>query len=120
MAVQMRRSWLLALAGAVVGGAIGSWLFLWLVTQGLYGLALPGALLGLGCGYGVPRRSLAAGALCGFAALILGVYCEWRFAGDPSFGHFVRHIADTAIATKLMIVLGAGFAFWFGLGRSAT
>ena len=39
------RSNLLALAGAVGGGLIGYFIFMWLAHQGFYGLILPGGLL---------------------------------------------------------------------------
>ena len=52
MAVTSRQitSNLLGFIGAVVGGVLGYYTFLWIVDQGFYGMMIPGALLGLGCG----------------------------------------------------------------------
>jgi hypothetical protein len=111
-----------ALAGALVGGAIGWWLFFVLVGQGFYSLALPGALLGYGCGKLSGRRSKRLGIFCAVAALFLGIVLEWRFAPfvkDGSFVFFITHLGDLRGVSKIMIGLGALFGYWFGIGRDA-
>ena len=55
----------LGLAGAVAGGAIGYFVFMWMARQGFYAMILPGALLGLGCGLASRRRSAVLGIACG-------------------------------------------------------
>jgi hypothetical protein len=106
--------------GATIGGVIGFGLYVWLRrTQALYGLILPGALLGLGCGLLARHRSLARGVACGLAALVLGLYSEWHeapFVADRSFGYFLTHLDKLRfpVPTLGMTVLGALFAVWWG------
>lgn len=109
------------LLGAVIGGAIGFYAFLWITRQGYYALALPGGLLGLGAGLCARGRSMALATICGVAALILGLYAEWRFApftANTSLGYFVAHIGSLQPMTLVMIALGAILGFRLALGRS--
>jgi hypothetical protein len=110
----------LGLTGAVIGGALGYYIFKWIVSQGFYGLMIPGALLGLGCSLLSQHRSHIRGIACGLAGLVLGLYAEWRFwpmVDDDSFVYLVSHVAELKPITQGMIVLGAFFAYW--LGRDA-
>jgi hypothetical protein len=107
----------LGLVGAVAGGVLGYYIFLWLIDQGFYGLMIPGALLGLGCGLLSGHASQVRGVLCGIAAVFLGMFSEWHFkwfADDPSFGYLVTHFHQKATLTIVMLVLGAFFAYWLG------
>jgi hypothetical protein len=107
----------LGLIGAVIGGALGSYIFMWIVAQGFYGLMIPGALLGLGCSLLSQHRSHVRGLICAAAACVLGLYSEWRFEpfrADRSFGYLVSHAAELRPITQAMIVLGAFFAYWLG------
>lgn len=54
----------LVLLGAAIGGVLGYVIFSWLAGRGLYGLALPGGLLGLGAGI-FKTRSKAIPLVCG-------------------------------------------------------
>ena len=111
----------LCILGAAAGGVAGYFTCAWLLGQGLYGLALPGTLLGLGCGIFVKSRSMALAIACGIAGLLLGFFCEWRlapFTADSSLGYFLSHLSDLRPRTFVMVVLGGIFAFWFALGRS--
>jgi hypothetical protein len=104
----------LAIASAIVGGAIGVVAFWWLLSQGLYGLVLPGGLLGIGAGLG-KNRSIFVPIVCGVAALVLGFAAEWYFhpfIADDSFSFFVSHLFDLLPATFLMIALGTWIGFW--------
>ncbi len=68
----------LVMCCALLGGTVGYLAFAWLLTQGFYGLVLPGGMLGLGAG--IPRNnSRAVAIVCGLLALGLGLYTEWRF-----------------------------------------
>lgn len=107
----------LGLLGGLAGGALGYYTFMWLVDQGFYGLMIPGAFLGLGCGLLSRDRSLPRGLICGLAGLALGLYCEWRFRpfiADESFTYLVTHLNQKRPITLIMLGLGAVFAVWFG------
>jgi hypothetical protein len=107
----------LGLIGAVIGGLLGYGAFLWIISQGLYALVLPGALLGLGCGLLARHESRLRGIVCGVAALALGLYSEWHefpFAADSSFPYFLAHLHHLKPITDLMIALGAFFGYWWG------
>jgi hypothetical protein len=108
------------IAGAVVGGVLGWFAFDWLLGQGFYGLALPGALVGFVSGIFSRGVSWINAAVCAILAAILGIVLEWRhrpFVADDSFGYFVAHLHELTGLTWLMIVLGVVFGFWFGRGR---
>lgn len=106
--------------GGTIGGAIGYFGFFWLMRQGFYGIVLPGAMIGIGCGSLSGRRSAYLGLLCATAGLALGVFTEWRyspFRDDASFPFFVHHILDLRRITLFLLALGAFLGFWFGMGR---
>ncbi|MEX2141737.1 MAG: hypothetical protein WD894_20900 [Pirellulales bacterium] len=109
------------MAGAVIGAVLGWFAVGWLFDQGFYGLALPGALVGLACGAISGGVSRANAILCAALAAVLGIVLEWwhfPFVADQSFSFFVTHLQELRGITWLMLVLGAVFAFWFGRGRS--
>ncbi len=106
--------------GAIIGAAIGYLLFRWLLKQGLYGIVLPGALLGLGAGLAARARSLALGTACAIAAVVVTIVAEWvamPFAKDTSFTFFVTHLHALPPAKLLMMACGVALAFWMGQGR---
>jgi hypothetical protein len=108
------------LAGAVVGGVVGYFVFRLLASQGLYGIMIPGALLGLGAGLAARGKSIPLGVVCAVAAIALAIYAEWTmfpFIKDKSLGFFVAHVHELRLSKLVMIGLGALFAFWFGVGR---
>ena len=114
-------NWFLGIAGAIVGGALGYFAFFLLARQGLYALVLPGALLGLGCGFLSGIKSFALGLACGLAALLLGFFTEWRFApfiADGGLKYFITHVHNLKSMTLIMIAVGGLFGFWFGIGRA--
>ena len=113
-------STLLGLLGAAAGGLLGWWLFFLIARQGFYAVALPGALLGLGCGWLSRRKSTVLGVVCAAAGLVLGVLAEWRFAPflkDRSLSFFLAHLHKLSWVTQVLILAGAALAFWFGRGR---
>jgi hypothetical protein len=112
-----------AAIGIILGGAAGYFGFFALARLGLYALVLPGALLGVGCGLGLGRRSMAFGAVCGVLGLLLGLFTEWQFepfVDDPSLSYFIEHVKELRQRTLLMLAAGVLFAFWFGQGRNAA
>lgn len=114
----------LGLLGAVLGGLAGHFLFLWIVTQGFYAVALPGLLVGLGGGWLGRQRSWLLAGLCGLLGLAAGIISEWRafpFIADPSLGYFLTHLPDLKMITLIMILLGGAGGFYFAIrvGRPA-
>ena len=107
--------------GAAIGGTIGWFVFGWLLSQGYYALALPGALVGLGFGLLSRRSMLIGGLFCAVAALALMVVCEWQhrpFSDDKSLVYFVTHLQQLDNQfTYVLLAVGTVFAFWFGKGR---
>ncbi|WP_422924939.1 hypothetical protein [Singulisphaera sp. PoT] len=112
---------ILGLIGAVIGGIAGVFVFRWLLGQGLYGLMIPGALVGLGCSQLSLHRSVPRGVVCGLGAIGLALFCEWKhfpFVDNKEFGYFLGHLNDLKVPTQLMVVLGGVFAFWFAKDSS--
>jgi hypothetical protein len=110
----------LGVIGGIVGGVFGFVLFFWIVKQGFYALVLPGASIGLGCGLLARHRSAIRGVACAIAALLLGLYTEWRyetFPVDDRFSYLVTHFYDLPPLTLVMIGLGTALAYY--LGRDA-
>ena len=111
---------MLGLLGAAAGGALGDFTFQYLTHEGFYGLLLPGAALGLGCGALSGGKSNGLAIVCGIAAMFLGILTEWRFfpfVRDESLGYFVAHLQDLRTWTWVSIAAGAFCGFWFGRGR---
>lgn len=117
---RIRSDLVAGLAGALAGGALGFFAFIWIARQGFYALMLPGALAGAGASLFAKDRSVLRGVLCGVFALGLGLFSEWRFAPfirDPSLGYFLCHVHELRPITQLMIVAGGFFGYWLALGR---
>jgi len=109
----------LGLIGAAIGGVVGFFAFRWILSQGLYALILPGALLGAGCGALARHPSRMRGVVCGLAGLVLGIDCEWKFfpfVADESYGYFLAHLHQLKPISMLMILAGAYMAYWMGRG----
>lgn len=106
----------LTLAAAVAGGAIGYFIFGWLVSQGFYAPAIPGVLLGFSGGFVAKQRNVPVAAICGVVALALCLFAEWRhfpFAYDHSLSYFLAHLTDLRPLTLIMVGLGGFAGFWF-------
>jgi len=115
-----RKSDFLVLLGAAAGGLAGYLLFFAVARQGLYGLALPGGLLGLGASV-FKTKSKVVPVACGLGALALGLFTEWRyapFAADEGLGYFISHIHRLSPVTWLMIAVGTLIGFWVPFRRS--
>jgi hypothetical protein len=108
------------LAGGIVGGIAGYFLFRWLYFNGFYGIMVAGAALGLGAGWAARGKSVPLGIICAVAAAALSIYCEWsigRFKQDPSLFFFITHIHHLPVIKLLMMGLGTACGYWFGQGR---
>lgn len=120
MRVSTPAAWVRGSIGALIGGAIGIWVFFLLWKNGLYGLMLPGALTGLGFGLLSKRSFLSAGVLCAVIGLAAMLWCEWQLLvdfKDKSVLEFIKVIPKLDTSTKIMLLAGTVFAFWFGRGR---
>ncbi|MCH8830356.1 MAG: hypothetical protein IID45_12335 [Planctomycetes bacterium] len=103
---------LILLIGAVVGGFIGYHGCDWILRHGFYAMVLPGGLLGFGAGF-AKNRSVLLAALCGIAAIALGLYSEWKLLlYVDSFSYFLQHVFDVNPVPLLMIAAGGFLGFW--------
>jgi hypothetical protein len=105
---------LLVVAGGLVGGVAGWFLLHFLLQFGLYGIMIPGVMVGLGAGY-FRSRFLWPAMLCGLLALLLGFAAEWWYfpwAKDKSLLFYLQHIHELSPITLLLIGLGGVLGFW--------
>jgi hypothetical protein len=113
-----RVNWLLALVGGVAGGVAGYFLFFLLLKLGLYGIVLPGAGIGLGCGLLSRGKSNTLAAVCGVAGAALGLFTQWQVTLPiMSLGFFLTHLRELPAVAVILIGAGTLFAFWFGRGH---
>ena len=106
--------------GGILGGVTGFVLFQLLAHQGLYGMMIPGACIGLCAGLLARGRSLTLGVACALTAIGLSLFSEWYlfpFVKDKSFTFFLTHVHFLPPMKLLMMGLGVAFAFWLGQGR---
>lgn len=104
-------------AGAIVGAVAGVLLFNLAYSYGIYMLALPGAIIGLACGFASRIRSIPLGVLCGIAALAVGLYVEWTTLVEIPFAEYLGRLGELQTVSKIMLALGTTFGAWFGFGR---
>jgi hypothetical protein len=112
------------ISGALAGAALGFAAFtLLLKYSGVYAMAIPGALVGLVCGYCINRRSLVLGVICAGIAAANMVFAEWwnfPFKKDEGLGFFLQNLNQLSGLFWLSLLLGGGLAFWFGQGNERT
>jgi hypothetical protein len=108
------------IAGGVLGGVVGFFVFQWLARSGLYGMVIPGAAIGLGAGLAARGRSLALGVICALGAIGLSIFAEWAlfpFVKDTSLSFFLAHVHEKHPWKLIMMGIGGVLAFWLGQGR---
>ena len=114
----------LAVIRGIGGAVIGFGVFTLLATYfGLYAIALPGALVGLICGYCTQRRSPVLGIVCAGIAAATMILAEWwnfPLIKDKSLGFFLQNLRDLHALFWLSLLLGGGLAFWLGMGNERT
>ena len=112
------------IAGALAGGVLGVVIFTLLVRYvGIYAMAIPGALVGLGGGYAARTRSLVLGIICVAFAAVAMIFAEWwnfPWQKDESLGFFLQNLHHLSTLFWLSLLLGGGLAFWFGQGNERT
>jgi hypothetical protein len=92
----------------------------WLAQHGMYGMMIPGAMIGLGAALAARGRSVLLGVICGAAAVALAILAEgvlFPFLKDKSFTFFLAHLHHLPTIKMIMIAVGAVIAFWLGQGR---
>jgi len=110
-------SHLLSMFGAALGGVAGFLLFRWLLSQNLYGMIIPGALLGLGCQLLSLEGSKVRGGVCALGAVALGIYTEWSFfpfLADDGFLYFLAHLGELKPITQIMLAAGGLLSYLLG------
>ena len=120
MRVSTPKAWFRGTIGALLGAAIGGFVFFVLHDRGWYGLMIPGALTGLGFGLCSKRSFFSAGLFCAMIGLVVMLWCEWQILPkfkDKEFAEFLRVVPRLDSGTKIMLAAGTIFAFWFGKGR---
>ena len=107
------------LGGALAGAILGYILFRWLYRSGLYGIMLPGVLLGTGAGLAARSRSQTLGVICALLAVAATLFTEWhvRFSQHNTFPFFLTHLHTLGGVPLIMMLLGVLGAYWFGQGR---
>ena len=107
-------------AGAIVGAAVGFGIFTLLVKYtGIYAMAVPGALVGVVCGYCIQRRSLVLGIVCAGIAAANMIFVEWwnfPFIKDESLVFFLQNLGDLKPYFWFSLLLGGGLSIlvWHG------
>jgi hypothetical protein len=111
-------------AGALAGAVLGTVIFTLLIKYvGVYAMAIPGAMVGLICGYAARKRSLILGVICVALAAATMIFAEWwnfPFQKDESLGFFLKNLGKLSSLFWLSLLLGGGLAFWFGQGNERT
>ncbi|WP_435017583.1 hypothetical protein TA3x_005198 [Tundrisphaera sp. TA3] len=107
------------LVGALLGGAVGYYLFAWIVKQGYDAPVLVGAFAGLGCGIASRTDSNRRGLACGLLALVGGILAQWKhftfaFTQDGSLREFLLHLHQVPPITLGLIAVGGFLGFWWG------
>jgi len=106
-------------AGAIAGGVAGYFLFWLLMRNGLYGIMIPGVLLGLGAGWAARGKSQVLGVVCLLLAVGLTLFTEWHilFSKNHTFPDFLSKIHTLAPLRLVMMAIGPVAAYWSGQGR---
>lgn len=108
--------YLRAAIGMVIGGALGAVVYYLLWESGRsMPLVIP-ALLGLGAGLAHARRDIGVGIASAVVGVGLTVLMDWRFLGAAALTDSIQ-VGGAPMPSWLMYAIGAGLAFWFGIGR---
>ncbi len=105
---------LLALGGAVLGGALGVGIYYWCCNHGFVPIAVPGALAGIAAGL-AKNTARWVPVACGLVALAAGTVADavtFPFDADHSFGFYLAHIAEIHSIGMLTIAIGGLIGFW--------
>lgn len=104
--------------GGIAGGIAGGFICKFLASQGLYGVALPGALVGLGFAFSARKRHIGLGIVSGILGLLAGLLTQWKvYSSEPSFLKLVGELKDYHFVTWIMLGIGTAMAFSIGMGN---
>ena len=113
----------LGILGAVLGAVVGFFLFQFLTQQGLYLIVLPGALVGLGCGFAAGSRSFVFAIIAVVVAIPATIVCEWKtdaYLCDDGktlmgIGEYVSRMVELrGWQLPVFVGLNGVIAFWLG------
>jgi len=111
----------LSLIGAVAGGILGYFIFIWLTRNyGALGFAIPGVAASIGGASAGRCPSIFIAIACGIIGLLAGLFSAWKVVarvGDGSFSDFVLQAHQLSTLPLVLIVLGGLIAFWFPFRR---
>ncbi len=108
------KAYVRGIVGAIIGLPLGVLIFWGLLKLGLYAAAVPGVMLGLGCGSLSRIRSVPLAIFCFVASIAACIFTEWWFMQDGSLSFFLENMK---MRTKIFVGIGAIFGGWFGYGR---
>lgn len=107
--------------GGIAGGLLGGLACKLLAGQGLYAVAIPGGLVGIGFLLAARHRHIVFGFVSGLLGLLAGLLTQWQvYSNEPSFFNLVIDLKDYHSATWIMIGLGTIMAFVIGLGSPSN
>ncbi len=112
---------LFTIGGALLGAVIGHLIFMYLADRGVFGFAIPGAMVALGAGLNnrCPARWVAlVSAMIAFLAGNFSVWKRLPFVQDTSFKYSLLHFFDRPAMTWILILVASVLAFWFAWRRS--
>ena len=112
---------LFTIGGALVGAVAGHFIFMYLADRGVFGFAIPGAMVALGAGLNNRCPSRWVAVVCGIIAFLAGNFSVWKrlpFVQDPSFGYSLLHFFDRPKMTWILVLVASVLAFWFAWRRS--
>ena len=113
----------LGVFGALLGAVVSFFLFQFLTRRGLSFLVLPGALVGLGCGFAARSRSFALAIIAVAIAIPTAIACEWKTDrylcddGETLMGmveYTSRMVELRGWKLPVFVGLNGLIAFWFG------
>lgn len=109
------QAWVIAVVGSLVGGVVGFFLFRLLLNYGLYAAAIPGSLVGIGCGYLQKQYNPAIAIFAGVASLIGGIYSDYLVTIGAA--NIFDYLTGQGLMTWIMIALGTYVGYSYGGGR---
>lgn len=110
----------LGVVGALIGAAVGHFVYLWLLSAGLVAVMLVGVCVGVGASL-AKSPSRAVPILSGVVGLVASLWTEWKTnVGEQAFGDYVMTVHQQGSVTLLFLALGVVAAVWLPWGATAA